>query len=223
MKNKILFICLLALFQYFQEPFYSYNPTHKEYLYRGKEFWNTWRARNPNIIPDISDTGLGRPPAASKINISFMNLRKVNFSGSLLLGFFSENEIHKSDFQEADFKQSKISYCNIFNSNFKKAKIVAAFISRSNFYASNFSEAVFTKTRFFSIRFQECNLQNAIFNLSELDIVFINCDLKNASFNKISFSNFRNSVVFRDCILDKKWYEVFKNNPKIKLVNIKWV
>ncbi|MGB3515027.1 MAG: pentapeptide repeat-containing protein [Elainellaceae cyanobacterium] len=56
------------------------NEKHIEILKSGVEAWNNWRARNPEIVPDLTEIDL------SEQDFSKANFNKVQFNGANLSG-----------------------------------------------------------------------------------------------------------------------------------------
>jgi len=59
------------------------NKAHLKILRKGVAAWNTWREKNPHIIPDLSGADLSGMDLRG-INFSKANLRRVNLRGANL-------------------------------------------------------------------------------------------------------------------------------------------
>ena len=55
------------------------NPEHLKILQQGVDVWNTWRAKETSITPDLIKANLGNA-SLPNANLSAANLTMANFS-----------------------------------------------------------------------------------------------------------------------------------------------
>lgn len=135
------------------------NPEHVKILEKGIEVWNKWRAKNPDVRPDLS-----------KFDLRGYNLRRANLN-------------------EAYLSYADISYTSLSDSNLNKANLngikaietdfIYAFSNGANFNNSNLSLAVFCGAELIRADFSYCNLNRTD---------FARANLYRANFNKSDFN-----------------------------------
>jgi uncharacterized protein YjbI with pentapeptide repeats len=132
------------------------NEKHLDIIKQGVQFWNSWRAENPEITPDLGG-----------VNLSKASLRGVNFSGVDLsdASFYladlsgaqlSEANLRNSDLGcailcNADLRRADIRWANISESDLSGANLNGANLAGSNLSESNFNNADLTGCHVYAI------------------------------------------------------------------------
>lgn len=139
------------------------DQEHVEILKQGVKLWNAWRKKNPNMVPDLSETDL------NGVNLSGANLHKVNLRGtSLIMANLGEAELQKADLSGTDLNGADLLDAIFTKANLTKADLRGVRAVRANFESANFSNA---------------NLSEANFNLTYLP----GANLKGANLSKTKF------------------------------------
>ncbi len=140
------------------------NQEHLEYLNRGRDLWNEWRAENPHLIPDLRDAHITimdshqRDPLVRRdlkgfnlrrTDLGRTNLRAVDLSGVDL----SFAHLDKAILTEADLSGANLKWSNFEEANFEKANL-----SSSNFQLANLIDA----------NFRKANCENSVFRQADL-------------------------------------------------------
>ncbi len=107
------------------------NPEHLKMLRHGAESWNRWRAKNPDIQPDLR--GLDAHVAL---------LIQVNFSNTnLLRARITNSELPYADFSGAFLKEVTFRETALAKSSFKSAVLTWTDFSHANLRGADFSNA----------------------------------------------------------------------------------
>lgn len=142
------------------------NDSHIDILINGVRSWNTWRAQNGDIEPDLSNANLTNPfeedPDLSGVNFSRtdltgvvltgINLKKANFRGADLSDAdlsgtnlrntdMREAFLRKTDLSEADLGSSNLIGADLCDANLMDSKLIKAKLIRATLWRANFAEA----------------------------------------------------------------------------------
>lgn len=176
------------------------NPEHIETLLKGKDFWNEWRAKNPNIIPQLIWANLDH------MDLSYYNLKDADLNGASLWGTnFSyanlENTnlqgIHADDaiFIEANLNDVQASHMQACNANFSNSIMTNWLTYDGKFYDSDLTNANLKNSELGGCEFNNCTLTNSNFE---------NADLTNCNFTKaiLDGANLKNTLLIGCLFLD---------------------
>ncbi len=129
------------------------NPEHLKILRKGREEWNSWRKKNPDIIPDLSRARLYVNEA--KLNLFDLNradLKLAEMDGANCYGtdFTGANltavRMREVDFRESAMAFADLSQANLENSDFRKANFIATRFWKTSLNGANFSESLCSMT-----------------------------------------------------------------------------
>ena len=94
------------------------NPEHLAKLLEGIEAWNAWRARHPDVVPDLAGADLKQA-----------NLRHADF--------------HQADLSGADLRRASLRHADFSGANLEGANLFGA-----DYYDASFKDANLTRVRF---------------------------------------------------------------------------
>ena len=165
------------------------NPEHIEILKLGKDPWNQWRKKNPDIVPDLSnedlrkitfsewgeedeneDTGVlidANDPLLMDTLVG-MDLSDAIMDGANLKGALLFN----TSFSEADLRNVSLACAFVSSANLEKAILIDAKFARTEFQNVNLDGADLTDANLSSTIFRECSLQGVSFKGSYLNNVY---------------------------------------------------
>jgi uncharacterized protein YjbI with pentapeptide repeats len=116
---------------------------HLQIIYQGVDVWNEWRAKNPELVPDLSGANLGganlRKAYFRKANLSQANLSQADLSMANLGG---------ADLSMANLSEAILSEAILYQVNLSQANLSKADLSMANLREVNFSGAVIVRTDF---------------------------------------------------------------------------
>ncbi|MEO0535902.1 MAG: pentapeptide repeat-containing protein [Cyanobacteria bacterium P01_A01_bin.123] len=98
------------------------NPEHLERLKAGFWGWDEWRARNPEIKPDLSGATIWQA------NLSDANLSDADLSDADL----SSADLRDTDLRGADLSRANLSYANLIIADLSNANLNNACLSDAN-------------------------------------------------------------------------------------------
>lgn len=136
---------------------------HLLILKSGVRHWNSWREKNPQIIPDLSLE-----------NLSGMQLQGVNFEGTILW----VTDLSGANLCEANLFKAKCVMANFSNSCAVKARLDSTDFSKADLEGADFSGTGLSGSNFYGTNLKEINLKNADLRHA----VFNNADLIRANF-----------------------------------------
>lgn len=119
------------------------NIQHREILEKGVNYWNEWRNKNRNIIPDLSKSNLFRKRLTG-INFSNTNLSNSDLTGCIL----SLSDLSESNLDSCKLLGAIVSGVNLSNSNLRNANLVEANFNQSNLTGTNLTNTVLYETNF---------------------------------------------------------------------------
>jgi len=107
-------------------------------LGKGREVWNAWRLKNPDIDIDLSNADLEGADLAA-FNLSGTILTSTNFRGANLEKANLENAMlwyanfENANLESANFRGASCLYSNFLGANLKKANLDYAFIYHTGY------------------------------------------------------------------------------------------
>jgi Pentapeptide repeats (8 copies) len=117
------------------------NEEHLARLNEGVEAWNQWRARHPDIKPDLRRVGLNEK------HLSGANLSQADLTESYLI--------------RADLSQANLIKANFFLARLNMANLLQARLTRASFHAAFLYGANLSRTMLFGADFESANLERA--------------------------------------------------------------
>jgi Pentapeptide repeats (8 copies) len=109
------------------------NEEHVALLKQGVAAWNTWRAKNPDIRPDLTKANLSgedlREADFRDVNLRDAVLRDANFSGADLRGAaFIDTDLsgEKTDLRGADLRGAHFKRANLREADLRGANLDSA-------------------------------------------------------------------------------------------------
>lgn len=105
------------------------NQEHLRILQQGREQWNTWREKHPEIQPDLSNAILSEDNLSginlSSIDLSLATLVRTNLSGAnLIRTFLKDADLSNANLSAADLRFTDLSGARLNNTNFTQALIL---------------------------------------------------------------------------------------------------
>lgn len=173
------------------------NEEHLEILKKGPEVWNSWREKNPDITPDLTECDL------KKKNFAGYNLEKVAFDGSHLeMAKFVKSDLWEASFarcllDSVDFRGTDLGYVNFYRADLHNAKL-----SNVDAPVVNFLEARLSMADLTGGDFREGDFREALMFRTDLqDGIFISADFDGADMRD---ANFNNAVLRHASLVDAK-------------------
>jgi hypothetical protein len=144
------------------------NPEHLDILNQGVEVWNTWRAGDRNIQPDLSEADLtgidltGADLIRVDLNKAILietilsgailaeailtkaDLAKANLNGAIL----SEADLSKANLTEANLTGADLIWTDMAEANLTNANLFSTSINGANMNGTNISHAICDATTF---------------------------------------------------------------------------
>lgn len=110
------------------------NPDHLKMLHKGVKAWNAWRAREPQVRPDL--LGLNAYEAMllgvdfSKANLRWTSFQAANLTGANLTGA----DLTGADLVEANLTEAVLTGANLTGANLVEAKLMGADLTGCRIY-----------------------------------------------------------------------------------------
>ncbi|MDJ0738018.1 MAG: pentapeptide repeat-containing protein [Nostocaceae cyanobacterium] len=92
------------------------NQYHVDVLKKGVDYWNQWRKKNPNMIPELQDFNFSETSFST--NFYKYDLRKANLA--------------RANLYKCDLSGANLEGANIYCSNLNEAKLIGTNLSESN-------------------------------------------------------------------------------------------
>ena len=110
------------------------NPDHLEVLRQGVRAWNSWRANNCTVIPDLHELA---PPLGERqfgrVNGGPINLRSALLSHAFLrFATLTEADLGEADLSEADLVHARLDRANLSGADLQNARLDHADFFRAN-------------------------------------------------------------------------------------------
>lgn len=156
------------------------NPEHLAIIRQGRDAWNQWRDKHPEIIPDLRGTSL------RGYDLSRMNLRRADLTGAILW----EVDLGVSDLNGAKLTGTQFYKADLTGAHFVKADLTRSQITEANLwlawlYRANLCKANLSHSNLRQVIFRWANLQQA--NLSRTDLR--EADLRHANLTRAKLIN----------------------------------
>lgn len=158
---------------------------------KGKEAWNDYKSKRPNIILDLKNAEL------SNTDFSGYNLENVDLSGANLNGcHFRETRLTHVGLSNAVLNRSKffncsIRYADLSNAQLSDVEFFACALNHSGLNNTDLTKAKIKDTDFSKADLQKCNLFESV--LSGLNFTNATCEYVNLSKAKLENCNFFNA------------------------------
>lgn len=159
------------------------DPKHMKNLKKGVQHWNSWRSKNPELEPDLSEADL------SYKDLKGINFTKVNLSNSkifnarvryaefyranltkanLVYTSFLKSSLWNVNLQEADLQATNLEEADLRGANLFKANLFSSDLRRVNFRGADLRYANLHQTYLRGADLRESNLQHAIITNSTI-------------------------------------------------------
>jgi TIR domain-containing protein/pentapeptide repeat protein len=123
------------------------NPEHLEILHHGVKAWNSWRKKNPSIIPDLSNAQL-----------SYLNYRNIDLSQAYLL----DASLYDANMSGANLMFANLTFTDINTTNLRGANLRGANLTNSNARYTNLIKADLRNAVFAGTDLSGSDLSHAI-------------------------------------------------------------
>jgi Pentapeptide repeats (8 copies) len=124
------------------------NDEHVAKLKEGVAAWNAWRAKNPDIRPDLSDA----------------TLRKADLVGANL----SKADLGKASLIEADLEEANLRGANLSDANLREADLINADLRGANLRGANLSNVDLKGANLSDANLREADLTVADLSVADL-------------------------------------------------------
>ena len=145
------------------------NTAHLDILGKGVTNWNRWRAENPSIVPDLSQSDL-----------RLYEIKGANLKGANLF----ETNLGMKDLQNTDFAEADLRTASLAGSNLRGSNLHASGLSAADCSCAMLPEVDLSLADLFAARFLAANLTNANLQGAILD----NADFSDARLAKAQFA-----------------------------------
>ena len=216
------------------------NKEHSTLILRGLNAWNDWRAKNPQIKPDLSGINFWQVFSSwvffnPSINSSQLNLSEADLIGvdirqpigglflNLSKANLSNSNLSKANLTCATFKGATLINSRINEANLSGTDLEGADLSYAQLSATDISRTKLVNAKLISANLTDAILRNA--NLSNADLHsanFSNVDLRcvilrsanlsdtNLSSANLKYADLYQSIVNEKTNFDKKWDQIWK-------------
>jgi uncharacterized protein YjbI with pentapeptide repeats len=162
---------------------------HVAVLNRGVNVWNTWREKNPHIVPELAGVCpkvkdlIGydlRGVDLSRADLSGVNLTKVNlFGANLYEANLTGAIVENANFQMAQLEGISLREARGDGANFQEAIMVRAHLenaqlAEARLFSANLQGAYLTSTNLRGADLQKTQLQGARLRLADLRLANLN-------------------------------------------------
>jgi hypothetical protein len=140
-------------------------------LKRGVDVWNAWRAKHPEITPDLSGA-----------KYSNSNFFRANFKGAKLADVeFGRAVLSGADFEGADLSRASLYNADLSHANLRGANLHDVNLRGANLDRAHLGGADLSKARLAYCEFKRTFLRNAGFQSAEVGYgSFLDTDLSEA-------------------------------------------
>ena len=155
------------------------NEKHLKILSQGVQYWNEWRRKHPDILPEFNDADLEGVELEGAVlidaSLRSTNLRRANLSGA---------ELRRADFSGAkimgaNLSNAALSRANLQYSSLNGANLIGADLSRADLSNADLSDADLTEVRLMETNLSEAKVRGAKVNrVFAGRTVFANLDLR---------------------------------------------
>ena len=129
------------------------NPEHLEFLRQGVEVWNAWRAKEPSIVPDLSEA----------------NLVGANLGGAnLVVANLSEADLSEAFLNAANLTFANLSRANLSGASLNGASLFDAFLNGANLNGANLAGATLVRADLTNALLTGCS----VYGVSAWDVKF---------------------------------------------------
>lgn len=164
------------------------NQEHIDILKQEADIWNIWRARNPDIYPDLK-----------KANLSMVNLKGKDLSSSHL----EEANLSSANLEGVNLIEAHLEDANLFGANLEEAYLARSYLERANFGLTNLKKAhlnsahlegaYFTKAHLEDADLTKAHLEKADFTQAHFEGADLTkAHLEGANFTRATFDNTTN-------------------------------
>jgi hypothetical protein len=129
------------------------NAEHLDLVRARKVIWNEWRARNPKILPDLSEADLNRADLFER-NLSGTNLRKC--------------DLHAADLRHANLENANLQSARLRHASLRHATLISANLTDADLYNANLYSAQLNKAKLIKANLVGADLTDA--DLSNADL-----------------------------------------------------
>lgn len=160
------------------------NREHVEILEQEIIVWNRWRAKNPNVAPDLQGAYLSRA-YLSRANLSRADLSWADLQGA---------DLSWANLSRADLSGANLSAAKLMEADLSKANLSGANLSGAALYSANLMEADLSRANLSRAYLSKANLSGAVLywaNLIEADLSWANLSrayLSRADLSKATLS-----------------------------------
>ena len=146
---------------------------HLELLKEGVKLWNDWRAENPDVEPDLSNSDLKRSDLEGA-DLRNSNLIGANLRGASLVGANLEQatlirtQAVLADFTDANLMNARISYAVFREADFTRANLTNANSVGADFRGANLMYANLNKTHLPGADLTSAELEDADFSNADI-------------------------------------------------------
>src|SRR5215208_527462 len=163
------------------------DQSHLEFLTRGAEAWNSWRAENRSIRPDLSEADLPEADLSgadlSEADFTYAILNEANLSRANLYETELPLLLSWANLSGVVLRGKDLSFVNLSGANLSRVDLSGANLGSAMLSEANLSSAILYETKL------PQNLSGANFTGADLSGVDLrNTDLSGASLSRVDLS-----------------------------------
>ncbi len=212
----------------------TYNKRHFSILKKGARAWNSWRKRNPHIIPQLSSIYLESEKYGDLSGYDLGHANLAGFQGffismrhtSLVEANLERANLEGGSFDGADFSSANLKNIKIKDTSFsrailREANLNEASISDSDFTEVTLEEAYMEKIHLYNVNLSGANLKQANLSCANLfDVQLVEANLNRASLEKAVMNK---CSIFGTTFIKTNFSEVKANDVYISSQGMKGV
>jgi uncharacterized protein YjbI with pentapeptide repeats len=168
-----------------------------EILRQGVQAWNTWRAENPRVKPDLRAAKLSGTDLTgvhfeganlSNAHLMRARLQHARFAGANLRGAdLMQAWLPYADFSHCDLRDAKLQGAYLFETQLVEANLTGAALQAANFHLANLNSAVLTRVSGEHVKLTAAKLHRARLE----GALLFHADLESADLSDADLSNAR--------------------------------
>jgi uncharacterized protein YjbI with pentapeptide repeats len=165
------------------------DTAHLEILEQGTQAWNSWRAENPGIRPQLAGEDL------SELDLSGVNLGEADLT---------EAELFDTELSEANLKMALLAGADLSGANLTDAELYKADLSGCYLTGANLAGAYLAEAEFKSADLRGTNLQKVDLTSADLYAADLSkSDLTGANLTdaNITLANLSNANLALTCLI----------------------
>lgn len=134
------------------------DPKHLALLNRGKIVWNSWRKKNPDILPYLNSANLANADLRG-LNLRQAQLNHSDLQSADLRGIIRKGRAHPSFGWAADLRGANLQGAILFGADLRGGRLRDANLAKANLARANLQDAVMRDAELQDANLYEANLK----------------------------------------------------------------